>query len=675
MKNYLVFALLYSLFFTALRAQSPTLSLPAGFYGVAQQITLSGCATIRYTTNGDEVRATSPLYSTPISIQKTTVIRARCFQDTSALAKSVTQTYFINEKFTLPVVSLATDNVGMFDYETGIYVSGNINDCNFLPYPCANYWQGWERGAHVEFFEADKKLGFKQPVGIKIEGGWTKANPKKSIRLMFDDKQFGAEKLNYPLFPNEKPNVSIFKNIVLRNGGNSFSDAFFRDAFTQRLMKNEHTDYIAYRPTHLFINGKYWGIHEMREREEKSFLRQNGSISDKDSIDMLRFNDDSYAFPYVKVIHGSDSAFFALYNEVKEKNPMNFPVYYDYLQKRFDLPNYIDYFATRIFINDNDWVGIWTNNIKVWRPVRPDAVWRYMLWDTDFGLGGVGDAFNGNVSYNKLHYTRHPTSANEHSDMFDYILLNVPFCFSFINRFADLMNTTFQPKNMKNVANAMRDELQPDIKQDFDRWGQNDLAKWNNQVDAMLNYGELRVGYCRQHILSEFNLPKTVNITLDVVPKGAGKIHINTITAPELPWTGVYFDGVPVTIEVIPEAGYKFAYWEQFPLLTDPSKKRLENIMVSSNTPFVAHLDLMNASDELAPSTSTLSIFPNPSNDFLTIYASKNIQNLSIFSIDGKKIEQQYPNSTSVTLDIRGWATGQYWINADGETKGFEVVD
>ncbi|MEY4904953.1 MAG: hypothetical protein RLZZ292_2768 [Bacteroidota bacterium] len=672
--KYILFLLSF-FFLPSLFAQSPTLSLAAGFYASSQQITLSGCPTIRYTTNGDEVKATATLYSAPFSVLKTTVVRARCFQDTTALAKSVTQTYFINEQFTLPVVSLATDYKGMFDDNTGIYASGNISDCNFLPYPCANYWQGWERGAHIEFFESDKKLAFKQPVGIKVEGGWTKANPKKSLRIMFDDKQFGAEKLNYALFSNEKPNVSIFKNIVLRNGGNSFSDALFRDAFTQRLMKNEHTDYMAYRPTHLFINGEYWGIHELREREEKSYLRQNGSINDKDSIDMLRFNDDSYAFPYVKVINGSDSAFFALYNEVKEKNPMNFPVYYDFLQKRFDLPNYIDYFATRIFINDNDWVGIWTNNIKVWRPVRPDAVWRYMLWDTDFGLGGVGDSFNGQVNYNKLHYTRHPTASNEHSDMFDYMLLNVPFCFSFINRFADLMNTTFQPKNMKSIAYAMRDELQPDIKQDFDRWKQNDVSQWKDQVDALLDYGEARVGYCRQHILSEFNLPKTVEITLDVVPKGAGKIHISTITAPELPWTGVYFDGVPVTIEVIPEAGYKFAYWEKFPLLTAPSNARLENIMVNQNTPFVAHLNLINANDELENAASSISIFPNPTKDFLMIKAEKNIQTVEILSMDGKKLLQQQPNSMTFNVDVRTLTAGSYWIWMDGVVKRFDKIN
>jgi hypothetical protein len=670
-----LFSILSFFLLSALFAQSPTLSLAAGFYASSQQITLSGCPTIRYSTNGDEVTATSMLYDAPFSVLKTTVVRARCFQDTTTLAKSVTQTYFINEQFTLPVVSLATDYKGMFDDKTGIYASGNISDCNYLPYPCANYWQGWERGAHIEFFETDKKLAFKQPVGIKVEGGWTKANPKKSLRIMFDDKQFGAEKLNYPLFPNEKPNVSVFKNIVLRNGGNSFSDALFRDAFTQRLMKDEHTDYIAYRPTHLFINGQYWGIHEMREREEKSYLRQNGSISDKDSIDMLRFNDDSYAFPYMKIINGSDSAFVALYSEVKEKNPMNFPVYYDFLQKRFDLPNYIDYFATRIFINDNDWVGIWTNNIKMWRPARPNSVWRYMLWDTDFGLGGVGDAFNGQLYYNKLHYTRQPAASNEHSDMFNYMLLNVPFCFSFINRFADLMNTTFLPKNMKTVANAMRDELQPDIKQDFNRWKQNDVAQWNDQIDNMLDYGEKRIGYCRQHILSEFNLPKTIEITLDVVPKGAGKIRINTITAPELPWTGVYFDGVPVTIEVLPEAGYKFAYWEKYPLLTAPSNALLKDIMIGQNTPFVAHLNLLNASDELEKPTSTISIFPNPSKDFLTIKAEKTIQTLEILSMDGKKLLQQQPNSTSVILDIRGFSAGNYLIRVDEEVKTWEKME
>jgi CotH kinase protein/Secretion system C-terminal sorting domain/Chitobiase/beta-hexosaminidase C-terminal domain len=666
--------LAYSLHFaTALLAQKPSMSLPAGQYPSGQQIALTGCPTIRYTTTGDEVRATSPLYAMPLLIPQTMVLRARCFQDTTPLAASITQTYLINEQFTLPIVSLATDNVGMFDAQTGIYALGDTTGCNFFPFPCANFWQEWERAAHIEFFEPNGNVAFHQQVGIKIDGGWTKAFPKKSLRIQFDHPQFGEDKLHYALFPNEKPNVDTFKNIILRNGGNSYADAFFRDAFQQRLMKNENTDYIAYRPTHLFINGNYWGIHEMREREEKSYLRQNGRIASGDSIDLIRFNSDSYAFPYVKVFNGSDSAFFAFYTEVKEKNPMNFPVYYDFLQKRLDLPNYIDYFATRIFINDNDWVGAWTNNIKIWRPQQPNGRWRYLLWDLDWGLGGIGDLFNGQVSYNKLYYTRHPISPNEHSEIFDYILLNIPFCFSFINRFADLMNTTFQPKNMATVANAMRDELQPDIQKDFNRWQQNNATQWSNQVDVMLNYGTQRLSFCRSHIVSEFNLPKTVDITLDVVPKGAGKIHLNTITAPQLPWTGVYFDGVPVTMEVIPAEGYQFLYWKNYPLLTGPNYKRLENIMVSENTHFIAYLEQINATNEPTKGES-IRLFPNPSNDCVTIKTEKKIETLEVLDMNGKLILQQHPNQNMVTLDLRQLSAGQYQINVDGVIKNWQKI-
>ncbi|MBK8345879.1 MAG: lamin tail domain-containing protein [Bacteroidetes bacterium] len=53
-----------------------------------------------------------------------------------------------------------------------------------------------------------------------------------------------------------------------------------------------------------------------------------------------------------------------------------------------------------------------------------------------------------------------------------------------------------------------------------------------------------------------------MNITIAVNPPGAGYIKISTIVPENLPWTGVYFDGVPVTLTAIPNPGYTFVNWD-----------------------------------------------------------------------------------------------------------------
>lgn len=65
----------------------------------------------------------------------------------------------------------------------------------------------------------------------------------------------------------------------------------------------------------------------------------------------------------------------------------------------------------------------------------------------------------------------------------------------------------------------------------------------------------------RNHIESNFNLVKQVDITLDVFPAGAGKIQISTVSPATYPWKGVYFDGVPVKITAIANPGYSFLHW------------------------------------------------------------------------------------------------------------------
>jgi hypothetical protein len=52
-------------------------------------------------------------------------LRCRAFSKTGEPGKIVTQSYFIDESSTLPIVSLVTDPLNLWDEETGIYAKGN----------------------------------------------------------------------------------------------------------------------------------------------------------------------------------------------------------------------------------------------------------------------------------------------------------------------------------------------------------------------------------------------------------------------------------------------------------------------------------------------------------------------------------------------------------------------
>jgi hypothetical protein len=134
----------------------------------------NGISTIRTTIPGDYY------WAPPANeVFKATVVRARAMRQGSHPSETVTGTYFVDEnmqhRYTLPLISLVTDSLNLFDDDTGIYVPGNSYDgFNFRT---ANFYQRgmeWERPVHIEFFEADGGTILAQNAGLRIHGGFSR---------------------------------------------------------------------------------------------------------------------------------------------------------------------------------------------------------------------------------------------------------------------------------------------------------------------------------------------------------------------------------------------------------------------------------------------------------------------------------------------------------------------
>jgi hypothetical protein len=200
-------------------SDSVAVSLPGGFYAEEISLELSaGDSEIYYTLDGSDPDSNSAKYTAPISITKTSVLKSFSLKKNNLPSQICYQTYFINENTDLPVISIIADPFDLFDADSGIYT---------------NYSMDWEKPAHVEFFEDDKSLGFKENCGIEIYGNQSATAPQKSISVKFKDK-YGASKIDYALFP-EFP-LTTFKAFVLRNSGNDFQYTHLRDAVMQKLM-------------------------------------------------------------------------------------------------------------------------------------------------------------------------------------------------------------------------------------------------------------------------------------------------------------------------------------------------------------------------------------------------------------------------------------------------------
>jgi hypothetical protein len=538
-------------------AAAPVFSVTAGFYSSTRTVTLSTSTpggVIRYTTNGNVPTTGSAAYSSALTVSNTKTIRARVFASGYLPSPTITNTYFINQSVSLPVFTLTTDSLNLWDYNTGIYVLGP-NAETVSPYKGANFWQDWQKPATIEYYDKSKNRLLRFDGEIEIFGNYSRAKAQKSFEIKLSDK-FGLGEVDYPLIP-DKSYITKYDNIILRNSGTDWNVTHFRDALMERMMKTTYSGYLAAEPAVMFLNGEFWGVYTIHEKHDENWMAGNYGLK-KSEIDYLRESGSS-----VRVEQGSDATFWAMYNYATTQNAST-QQYYDYMNTVLDIKNYADYFIAETYINNGDWIGEWTNNIKMWRPNAPGSKWKYLLYDTDFGFG-----LKGSVNDNRLAMARNPVEFSHSSEMFDAFLNNPTFKRYFINRYADLINTIFLPSSYNTVLHQFQDSMAADMPAHFAKWGSN-MSTWQDNINSMTGFVNARPTIMRDYIRSGFGLTSKVNLTLQTSPAGSGRIEISTITPTSYPWTGVYFNGNPVTITAIPNPGYTFDHWRS-------------NVVISSN--------------------------------------------------------------------------------------------
>jgi hypothetical protein len=524
-------------------------SLPAGFYPASLTVALScptQAATIRYTLDGSLPNPSSPVYSSPVTLSTTTVLRARAYAPGMLPSEVATQTYLVNGNHSVAVVSLATSPGNFFDPDTGIYALGSNADPNF-PFFGANFWQDWERPVHIEFFAEDGTPGFSVNAGVKITGAYSRGFDQKSLAVYFRG-EYGDSQLEYDLFPGT--GISAFQSFVLRNSGNDWNSSMFRDAFLTGLMEGSGVDYQEYRPAVLYINGQYWGIHNIREKVNEHFIASHHGVN-PDNIDMLEWNSS--------VIHGDDEHYQLLLNFL-ETHSLAVTENYEYVKTQMDVDNFAAYQIAEIYIDNTDWPG---NNIKYWRERSASGVWRWILYDTDFGFGiwNATGYMNNTLAFALA--TDGPDWPNPPWSTFILrkMLENNSFKNDFVVRFCDMMNDRFLAGKLVPEITGYADGISAEIPAHMIRWN-GSVATWTTQVSRMKIFAAQRPAFARQHLQQQFNLSDESVVQLSLEPASSGVIKLNTIIPEAYPWQGIYFESLQMKAEAIPAPGYRFSHWQ-----------------------------------------------------------------------------------------------------------------
>lgn len=511
-------------------------------------LSLSGSpadAIIRYTLDATEPNASSPVYSVPLTIDETTVVRARVFISGRLPGPVANRTYLIGSGHELPVVSLVTDPANFFDPVNGIYVRGD-GFTNAYPYFGSNIWREWERPVHFSFFEPDGSLGIAQEMGAKIFGGFSRGLPQRSLSL-FARNSYGEGKLDYLLFPDLP--YEEFESIILRNSGNDWLRTMLRDAALTGLFAGTDLDFQAYRPTAAYINGNYWGIYNLREKVNEHFIASKRGLDEADINLLERFGE---------VIHGENAGYDELIVFLRSNTLENTPEY-NHVAGEIDIDNFILYNIAEIYFNNTDWPS---NNIKYWK--TDTGKWRWILFDVDFGFGLFSTS---DYQLNSLERTLNITSNGAETQYFGNLLLrelvvNTNFRNRFVNQFADEMNRRFLPERIEARVAGLAASIRSEIPDHFDRWG-GDADFWVSEVSRINDFGRLRPEAMKGHLLEVFELPAYHELTIANTTPERGYVLVNTLDVRDGAWRGDYFEEVPVPVIALAKAGYEFSHWEE----------------------------------------------------------------------------------------------------------------
>ncbi len=339
-------------------------------------------AYIAYTTNGNEPTATDTKYTKAINITKSTVVRAKVFCEGWLSPFSTAQSYIFHPReMTLPIFSMQINDKYLNDSKIGLFANNKSK--------ADKKTHDWRRPMNVEFFPVkDKASAFNQLGEIRIQGGQSRENALKSL-VFYANKRFDPDhkRYEYEFFPDQKPGVNQFKSFSLRDGGNDFSDMYFRDLIIQRTMASHvDLDWQAGHSAVLYINGVYMGMLNIRERSNEDNVYSN--YDGLEDLDMIEISHESVnnVDKFIEELKEGTIDFYDNFVKFYSEKGHNLAEYEQWI----DVNEYLNVMVMNLYYGNIDFPG---NNYVLWRP-NDDAKdcplpkrFRVIVKDTDFGIG------------------------------------------------------------------------------------------------------------------------------------------------------------------------------------------------------------------------------------------------------------------------------------------------
>lgn len=499
------------------------------------RVNIPAGATLRYTTDG----TTPTLQDGTISkdgkfhIGETTILRLRLFQNDYLPSQVITRSYIYRDNdYYLPVIAVTTNPDNLYDDTIGVYIDGT-NGVSGRNHGKSNINMDWERPVNFEYITPDGKMVINQEAEFIISGGWSRHYEPSSFKLKASKLYEGTTSFNYPFF-RYKP-YNKYKQLQIRNGGNdnnSQEHGRVRDAITQQVLISNgfYIDAQDYQPVHVFFNGDYIGMLNLREPNN----RYNGAANygyDDDEMDAFEYSNGYFQKAGTK---DAFNKWLALSKKAADDDV------YNELRQIADMDEVINFFAAISYIGCSDWICN-NNNLKGYRSL-PDGKFHLTLHDQDWGWSNS----NGVSLINN-------NNSNEMLQIYNGMRQNQQFQRQFVDAYCLLGGSVFTPERCSSIGDSICQLVEPALSLE----GKQPWTSFNEQRSSMI---------------SSFSRQARMNALRDSYHLGSGmevslkaNIPQASLMLDNLPIPGNNFNGTlfaPVTLTATAPAGYRFKGWE-----------------------------------------------------------------------------------------------------------------
>jgi hypothetical protein len=519
-----------------------------------------------------------------------------------SFTETYTHSYFISptvfERFDVPVFMLSTDPDNLYNYDDGIFVTGKRRDefletmgSGYRPTPLdpANYnVRGIEseRPVYVEAIDENGRQLLAQNAGMRTYGAYSRDMLQKSIKLYARSEYDEKNTFSYPFFGDDESyngtNIRSYKRLVLRNNANDNMFSFMRDEVISKCAElTDLVDTQNSRACAVFLNGEYYGFAWLKEVYDSNYFddkngTNNGTWVRIEGGERLK-TDDRSDITVTRAI-AEYERIYDMYSNADLRSDETF----SWLCKDFDIDNLLTYYAVQIYVNNGDWPG---GNVEIYKfrdtPIEyfndnngtigtgtgtADGRWRFLLFDTDFGLGLYDSSPATDTLATLLGKERVPNEQRI-SPLLISILRREDMRNKFAAIMCDLQNHAYSPKNVYNTINAKVDERMNELVYNFsygiqlkDNWS--NLGYVENDVAKAIRFSEERPAYVSAQVSEHLGFGDE-KYTINIAQTDNAKIRISTVDIDDFDedFSGEYYNELSLPLSVKVREGFEFEYY------------------------------------------------------------------------------------------------------------------